>query len=180
MKGVVFTEFLSMVDTTFSPDLTEEIVMACDLASGGVYTAVGTYNHEELLAMVVELSKRTEMPVPALVKAFGKHLFHVLAGSTMVEIDMKQDFFDFLFSVEDYIHVEVRKLYPDAALPDIDCTLEDEKTLSFDYKSRCPFADLADGLLNESAVYFNVDVEIERTAGNTEGNQATFMVTKKG
>lgn len=180
MKGVVFTEFLTLVDTAFSPEMAEEIIAACDLPSGGVYTSVGTYSHQELIAMVVELSKRTETPVPALVKTFGHHLFNVLANSTMVEIDVKQDFFDFLFSVENYIHVEVKKLYPEASLPEISCTLNENKTLTLDYQSRCPFADLADGLLHEGAVFFKTDVEIERTAGNAEGNQATFLVKKKG
>ena len=38
MKGVVFTEFLEMVEDIFSPDIADQIVEEADLPSGGVYT----------------------------------------------------------------------------------------------------------------------------------------------
>ena len=45
MKGIVFTEFLEMVEDKFSADMVDDIIDDCDLASGGAYTAVGTYPH---------------------------------------------------------------------------------------------------------------------------------------
>ena len=51
MKGVVFTEFLDMVADRFSPDMVEDIIDDAQLPSGGAYTAVGTYPHEEMVAM---------------------------------------------------------------------------------------------------------------------------------
>ena len=73
MKGVVFTLLLDMVDDTFGPAVTEQIISASDLPSGGVYTAVGTYDHAEIVALVTNLSKETELSVSALVHTFGKH-----------------------------------------------------------------------------------------------------------
>ncbi len=43
MKGIVFTEFLDMVDSVYSPEVVEDIIEASELASAGPYTAVGTY-----------------------------------------------------------------------------------------------------------------------------------------
>ena len=40
MKGIVFTELLSMAEAAFSPELVEEVIIACDLPSGGAYTAI--------------------------------------------------------------------------------------------------------------------------------------------
>jgi hypothetical protein len=48
MKGVVFTEFLEMVEDRFSPDMADRIIEGAGLASGGVYTTVGTYDHREM------------------------------------------------------------------------------------------------------------------------------------
>ena len=45
------------------------------LPQGGAYTSVGTYDHEELVSLVSELSSRTKIPVPGLIKAFGEYLF---------------------------------------------------------------------------------------------------------
>lgn len=38
MKGIIFTEFLDMVEERFSIETAEEILEAANLASGGSYT----------------------------------------------------------------------------------------------------------------------------------------------
>lgn len=48
MKGIVFTGFLEMVDEVFSPEITECIIESSNLKSGGIYTAVGTYDYTEI------------------------------------------------------------------------------------------------------------------------------------
>ena len=72
MKGVVFTEFMEMMDSWFGPELTERVLEAAHLPSGGIYTAVGTYDHTELLALVVQLSRETGLPAAELVREFGQ------------------------------------------------------------------------------------------------------------
>ena len=52
MKGVVFTEFLEMVEDRFSPEMADRIIEGAELASGGVYTTVGTYDHGEMIQLV--------------------------------------------------------------------------------------------------------------------------------
>ncbi len=180
MKGVVFTEFLELVDQVFSPDMTEEIIIACDLESGGAYTATGTYDYKELIALVVELSKRSEIPVPVLVKTFGKHLFKALVKSFPVMVKPRQDLFEFLDSVENFIHVEVKKLYPDAQLPSIACEQPIDDQLVLHYQSRCPFADLAEGLIEESSNFFATPILIERVDAKGEAGKATFTIKKVG
>ena len=121
MKGMVFTEFLEMVETKFSADMVDDIIDDANPVSGGAYTAVGTYHHQELVDMVVALSKRTEIPVPTLVKVFGEHVFGVFARSFPQFFEGVPDALTFLSGIEDIIHVEVLKLYPDAQLPKFDC-----------------------------------------------------------
>ncbi len=66
MKGLVFTEFLDMVEQRFSADMVDDIIEASDLPSGGAYTAVGTYSHSEIVALVQQLAIRTGIAVPDL------------------------------------------------------------------------------------------------------------------
>src|SRR5215469_17416194 len=79
MKGIVFTEFLEMVERKFSPDLADRIVEEADLASGGVYTSVGTYDHGEMIRLVSCLSHETGTASPELMKVFGEYLFERFA-----------------------------------------------------------------------------------------------------
>ena len=66
MKGIVFTEFLDMVDDVFGVQITEAIVETSDLPSGGIYTATGTYDHREMLRLVAALSKKSHIPAGEL------------------------------------------------------------------------------------------------------------------
>jgi len=75
MKGVVFTEFLDMVESLFSADMVDDIIEDCTLKSSGTYTSVGTYDYEELLLLVTALSKRSDLAVKELVQKYGHHLF---------------------------------------------------------------------------------------------------------
>jgi len=46
MKGMVFTEFMDMVEEVLSADILEDIIEKSELPNDGAYTALGTYSHE--------------------------------------------------------------------------------------------------------------------------------------
>jgi len=117
MKGIVFTEFLEMVEQRFSPDVADAIVDASGVPSGGSYTAVGTYDHGELIALVAALSRATGLAIPVLVREFGRHLFRRFVELYPRFFSGVGSAFDFLMGIEMHIHTEVKKLYPDAELP---------------------------------------------------------------
>ena len=75
MKGIVFTEFLELVGRKYGVEMMDLFIEASDLPSGGAYTAVGTYDHGEMLALVQNLSTAIRVPVPELLKTYGQHLF---------------------------------------------------------------------------------------------------------
>ncbi len=60
MKGIVFTEFLEMVEESFGFELADRIVVDSKLPSGAVYTAVGTYSHGEMLDLIHKLSEECQ------------------------------------------------------------------------------------------------------------------------
>lgn len=167
MKGVVFTEFLEMVEEVFSPDLVDEIIEACELPSGGAYTSLGTYEHAEMVQLVVELSKQTETPVADLLKSFGSHLFTRFVAGYPHFFEPDDDTFSFLSRLENGIHVEVKKLYPDAELPSFDHEASPGK-LVMTYRSSRPFADLAEGLMRGCMAHFGEPIALQREdAGST-------------
>ena len=171
MKGVVFTEFLGMVEQTFSADMVDDIIDDAQLPSGGAYTAVGTYPHDEMVAMVVALSRRTDLPVPDLVRAFGKHLFGRFVHAYPAFFDGVNDTFEFLSGIEDIIHAEVLKLYPDAELPRFDVEHRDDRNLTLLYHSPRHFEDLAEGLILGSIDHFGQSISLLRDAGASDRGQ---------
>ena len=135
MKGIVFREFMEMVESTFGDEMAEKMVEDNDLESNGIYTAVGTYDHQELVAMAITLSNETGLPVNALVEAFGNYLFGRFLELFPIFFNHETSF-EFLDTIHDVVHVEVLKLYPEATLPDFTSKIEDDgKTLHFEYNS---------------------------------------------
>ena len=55
MKGIIFTEFLEMVETEYGMDMVDRLIDSSKIASQGAYTSVGTYDHRELIHLVGEL-----------------------------------------------------------------------------------------------------------------------------
>ena len=46
MKGIVFREFIDMVESQFSLETADAIIQASSLSTHGAYTTVGTYPHQ--------------------------------------------------------------------------------------------------------------------------------------
>ena len=175
MKGIVFREFLEMVEATFGEEMLEALIAENDLPSGGVYTAVGTYDHQELVAMAITLSEKTDLPVEALVEAFGNYLFGRFFELFPVFFNHESSF-AFLDTIHDVVHVEVLKLYPDATLPDFTSEIRDDgKTLHFEYNSPRHFADLAVGLMKGAFAHWDETVEMERQDEVIDGHQVTLF-----
>jgi heme-NO-binding protein len=173
MKGMVFTEFLEMVEETFSADVVDQIIEASALSSHGVYTAVGSYDHAELLQLVTHLSEITGMAVPDLIRAFGKHLFGRFVQGYPHFFEGVDSVFTFLPQVENYIHIEVKKLYPDAELPSFACDASHPGQLVMTYKSSRPFAELAEGLILACIAHYGEDIAL--TSEDLSGAQRTHV-----
>lgn len=154
MKGMIFTEFLDMVGDRFGLAVKDRVIAAAGGAHDGAYTAVGNYDHREMVAMALELSAATRLPLNALLIAFGEHVFGVFTqnyGHFFVEA---KGAIAFLSRIEDYIHVEVRKLYPDAELPGFTYPACEPGQLVMEYRSPRPMAAFAEGLVRATIKHF--------------------------
>jgi len=161
MKGVVFTEFLSFVKAKFGEDTVDDIIDASNIPSKGAYTSVGTYPPAEMEKLCHALSTQTREPAAKLVCGFGLHLSNTFAVSYPQFYSKSDSFFEFLSSVEDHIHVEVRKLYPDAELPSFRVISRTATEMIIDYQSPRRMSALAEGLILGSAKRFGVTARVK-------------------
>ena len=180
MKGLVFTEFLEMVESKYSADVVDQILEDSELASGGIYTSVGTYDHSEMMSLLAALGKHTGLGAQELLCAFGEYLFGRFAALYPEFFQTTTRALAFLSKVDDYIHVEIRKLYPDAELPDFDCQSPRDGSLHMTYRSDRPFASLAEGLIRGCIAHYgqSVDVQVEDLS---EGKHTSvrFLLTER-
>ena len=161
LKGVVFTEFLELVEDAFGLDVVDRIIEVADTPTAGAFTSVGTYDHSELIALVGALSVEVDTPVVELLHTFGKHLFGVFVHQFPELFEGVQTALQFVMQIEEYIHVEVRKLYPDAELPTFEHEVLEDGSLELTYTSTRPFSEFARGLLMGCVEHFGGGVEVE-------------------
>lgn len=177
MRGLVFSEFIDFVEEQAGPEMVETMLESCDLDSGGAYTTVGFYDHEELLRMLAFLNSATGKEVSDMVQAFGRQLFGRLATSHPQFLRDGCTLLDFLQGIETHIHTEVRKLYPDAELPRFEAERCDPHRLILRYRSTRPFADLADGMITGASDWFGKSVKVARQDDDaTDGFATTFEI----
>lgn len=180
MKGLVFSEFIDMVEERFGGDVLERVIASADLPSGGVYSSIGTYDFQEMAELVSGLSSQTGIAQDALTRFFGEHLFARLVDLYPQFLEGESSCMDFVPKVENYIHHEVRKLYPDADLPSFHISEQTSERLVFVYESPRPLSDMAEGMLLGCFRHFEEAVDLRREDLPRErGAKTRFTLVKQ-
>ena len=174
MKGIIFTEFLELVEDKFGLELLDEVLEMSD--DEGVYTSVGSYDHHDLVKLIINLSKKTKVDPEALQRVFGQSVFKNLLASVPNKASLNHSYntFQFIQHVERYIHVEVKKLYPDAQPPEFDFITQNEANLVFDYKSARCMSHVCLGLIEGCAEYHNETISVEMAPQTADGSVVRF------
>jgi len=180
MKGMIFTELLEMVEATWGPEAVENLLTATPTSTAGAYTAVGNYPAAELVALASTLCRQHNMSMSALQEAFGGRI-HTLFTQRYGHFFLRAGgCFNFLQGIENYIHVEVRKLYPDAELPTFTYPHVDATTLVMRYQSQRPLAHFALGLIRASIAHFAEPITVQmELAADGQGTDAVFTLRKQ-
>lgn len=176
MKGIVFTEFLNFVSEVYGEDTVDDIIEMSALQSEGSYTSVGTYPHEELQQLCLALQNRTQTPVNRILHEFGIRLSVTFVQKYAAFFSRCGHYFDFLESIEDHIHKEVRKLYPDAELPNFKICERTPERLVVEYTSPRRLCALAEGLFEGTAIYFDKKILVHTATNQQQGQTVRFII----
>ncbi len=179
MKGIVFTEFLDMVEEKFGYEMVDHIVTESKLESNGIYTAIGTYHHAEIVQLLTNLSERTEIDPGVLLRAFGEYLFDTFLRAYPQFFAAETNALSFLESIDRHIHVEVQKLYPEATLPKFETQQNDNGELIMIYKSERKMGALAEGLIEKSILHYKTPYDVKKELLAEDGSEVRFTITPK-
>ena len=178
MKGIIFTEFLDLVEEKFGLEMLDHIITSSDLESEGVYTSVGTYSFSEMLQLLQHLSKSTGISIDNLLLVYGEHFFSVIETSYPGLLATYKDPIDMISSIENHIHIEVRKIYPDAELPTFEVIEKTEDSLELIYTSSRAMHHFGLGLMNKTFEHFNSAASIILEKIKEDGTEVRFVITK--
>ena len=176
MKGIVFTEFLDLVEDTFGLETVEDIIEKSNLPSKGAYTSIGTYAFSEMISLVNHLSENTSMTVEDLLHVYGHHFFGAIKRDYAYILDSYTDPLDLLSSVGSHIHVEVRKIYPDAELPNFEVVNRNGNSLTLTYFSSRSLYAFGLGLMEKAFEYYERNATITFNKIKEDGSEVKFVI----
>lgn len=181
MKGMVFVELLRMAEDALGEDTVDDILDELDLSTGGAYNAVGNYPCSELMQIVEAVSAHSGLPTDQLQRMFGNWIHERFVQAYPAFFQGKQNVLQMLDAIENEVHVEVRKLYPDAELPTFDTHWKSETALQMRYASERPLVEFCHGMIEACAKHFDTPTEITvENQPDADGKSAIFDVRIAG
>ena len=176
MKGVIFNVLEEMVIDQCGMGIWNDILETQQIA--GIYTAGESYPDEELFSLVTCISEKTQIPAETLISAFGEFLFDRLAARYPVFIEAEETLKGFLKSVDDVIHIEVRKLYENPNLPDFECEEPTGDKLIMRYSSPRQLCILAEGLIRGASKHYKTEIELDHPVCMHDGADHCDLIVR--
>jgi predicted hydrocarbon binding protein len=157
----------------------DELLNDAELPSEGIYTTVGTYDDQELFTLIDLVVDKQNMSAKDAQFAFGKWVFKELYNLAPYGAHDFKDVFEFLHAVQSVIHVEVKKLNPDALLPEFEFLSETPKQLSFHYQSPRKLCFLCEGIVAGLAQHTGQQIKVSQSECEHKGDQRCVIVVDK-
>ncbi|MBU2963100.1 heme NO-binding domain-containing protein [Citreicella sp. C3M06] len=180
MKGVIFVELIKMAEQTFGEDAVDTVLEKAELENGGAFTTVGNYPCSELVKIVLAFSDHSGLSPDALQRAFGNWMMGVFLENYPEFFVDKTSAFAMLEAVDQEVHFEVKKLYPEAELPRFDTRRHGDNRLEMIYSSPRPLDAFCEGLIEACLAHFGEEGSIRRVAHPDTPTSTTFDITLTG
>lgn len=177
MKGLLFCEFIEFLEEQVGEDDAQEIIDSAKLKSEGAYSRVGFYDYQELIQLLVQTAAHTNKESTELLQGFAVHLFGVFKRDYGVFFTGVDNSIDMLKTIDDHIHVEVKKLYPDAELPTFNYE-ELNGEFHLYYQSPRPLAGVAHALVNACLMFYESKQVLKKYEIAEDQKSAKFVITE--
>lgn len=169
MKGIIFNLLEETVTAEYGAGTWDHLLEAAQL--DGVYTSLGHYPDEDLFKLVGAASEALKLPPHTIVRWFGAKAMPLLAKK-YPQFFQRSSTREFILTLNDIIHPEVRKSYPGATPPDFDFDTSSPDVLVMTYRSQRKLCALAEGLIDGAAAQFDETVHIHHPECMHRGDAA--------
>ena len=168
MKGVVF----NLLEQTVSDRHGEAVwdLMVERSGASGAYTSLGNYETGELLGMVAVAAEELDADPDDVVRTFGRDAIPLFAQSYPQFFEPHAQLIPFLLTLNDIIHPEVRKLYPDAVVPVFSYESSDEDLLVMGYVSERGLCSFGEGLIEGAADHYGERAAVTQRSCTKRGD----------
>ena len=143
--------------------MVQDIIDQCELDTKGIYTSVGTYNHKEFFQLIDKLSDLNSLHKDDVLFSFGDYFLKVLVRS-YPQFFIKKDVFEFLVSIDNYIHPTVLKIY------------QNKNEMKLIYHSSRKMSKFASGMIIASGKYFKQELIVTEEERIDDGEKVVLCI----
>lgn len=159
MKGIVFNILEDFICQNWGDEKYEEILALCPLKTKEPFVGPGSYPDSDLTLIAAKAAEVLGVPLNQALRSFGEFAFMKFSLKFPQFTRDAQSARDFLLTVDSVIHVEVKKLYPDAETPRFSYQDLSENQLIIVYQSRRKLCALMEGLINGVAEHYKTRID---------------------
>ena len=161
MKGIVFNLLEEVIRRDRGDDAWDDLLAAAEV--DGAFTSLGSYPDSELERLVECAAVTYDRSPDEVLRWFGRRAMILLAERYPEFFERSTSTRAFLFTLNDIIHPEVRKLYPGAAVPTFDFETVGADVLRMGYQSARHLCALAEGFIEGAADWYQEDADVSQS-----------------
>lgn len=176
MLGLVFTEFMSMIETKYGLLMLDDVIEKSNLPRKGVYASLGDYPQTEFNTLIQTFSNETQKDPIVLLKEFGFHFFDPFTKLYSISLEKHKTLFDFIENLEFYARPEVAKRYPDSLVPRVKVSKTNDGTIEMIYKSEDIVYVFIEGFIMAAMNHYNVSTKLKVEILTPDASEVKFII----
>jgi hypothetical protein len=173
IKGVLFDIVREVVAELLGEDTWDSAIESSGF--DGSYTSLGNYPDQEMFTLVARLSETAGLSVDDTLRTVGIHGWPYLEARQPELVADVTDMGSLLHSLNNVVHTEVRKLYPDSVVPRFGITDEGPGHWVVTYESERRMCRLAEGLLLGFSDTRSISTTVTHLSCSNQGDDACIL-----
>lgn len=173
MKGIIFNLLEERVEDEGGPAAWDGLLDSAEVDGG--YSAIGDYPTAELSALVAARARTLGLSDLDALRDFGHGALLSLAAKFPAFFTPHDTTPDFLLTLNDVIHPQVRKLHAAARPPEFDFTVIGDDQLRMVYRSDRMLCGMAEGMIAGAATHYGQHVAIVQDQCKTAGDDVCVL-----
>ncbi|MDP9182864.1 MAG: heme NO-binding domain-containing protein [Actinomycetota bacterium] len=173
MKGVIFNLAEEVVSARFGDASWDQVLDTAGL--DGAFTSLGNYPDSDLVSLVSAASTLLDVRADEVIRMIGSGALPLLAERYPAFFTPHISTRPFLLTLNEVIHAEVRKLYPNADVPEFEFDTSDDTWLAMRYTSHRQLCALAEGFVMGAAAHYGEEAVIEQPQCMHDGADSCLL-----
>lgn len=167
----MFNALENFITATYGEEVADKIFEESQLKTKDPFVGPGTYPDDDFHTLIRVTMEELKLTKDELMFDFGKFTFTELRTRFPKFVEKFTHPKDFLKTVEDIIHVEVKKVMQDAYLPKFQYTEPSDRELTITYFSKRKMYKLMEGIIEGVAEYFQVNTHQKQNIYEIDGQE---------